>query len=92
MTALEDWEFFARIALTHPFQGIRYIDQVLGDYYYYHEASAPTVTNETFNGDDARRAFGIGENSPKVAELRVKLAAMAKARAREIDGPLRVAR
>ena len=69
---LLDWDLFARIALAHPF-GVRHVDQVLCDYYYFPSSITATITNATMSDERLRSLFGLGEDDDATALVRAKL-------------------
>lgn len=69
---LLDWDLFARIALAHPF-GVRHVDQILCDYYYFPSTISATLTNATMSDARLRGLFGLGEPDEATALVRDKL-------------------
>ena len=55
-----DWDVFVRIAIKHPFQ-IKFVNEVLGEYYYYNKSIADTLTNRY--SDDLQARYWFGGNS-----------------------------
>ena len=45
LKVLEDWDLFVQTAIKYPF-GIKHIDQVLGEYFYYMPETAETLSNK----------------------------------------------
>lgn len=45
LKVLEDWDLFAKIAIKYPF-GIKHIDQVLSEYYFYLPETETTLSNQ----------------------------------------------
>jgi glycosyltransferase involved in cell wall biosynthesis len=67
-----DWDLLARIGLQHPF-GVRHVDQVLVDYYYFPSSMTPSLTNAAFSDAHLRSLFGLGETDETTARVRRKL-------------------
>lgn len=56
LATCEDWDLFARIAIKYPFK-IKFISQVLGEYYFYLKSTLDTVTNSEISDEQLRRDF-----------------------------------
>ena len=59
LKVLEDWDLFVQIAIKYPF-GIKHIDQVLSEYYYYMPETAETLSNKQWP-EHIKWYFGIDE-------------------------------
>lgn len=60
LRTLEDWDLFARIAVTYPFK-IKHISQVLGEYYFFLKDTASTVENGILSDEWLREHFNLRE-------------------------------
>lgn len=74
LPGVEDWELFARIVLLYPLRGIRYVDQVLSDYYFFTSDSTETVSNLNFSEEGVQRSFGIEAVDPLTEHVRQLIA------------------
>ena len=81
LLSLEDWDLFTRIAISNPL-GVKHVDQVLGDYYYYIKSVASTVTNKNFTERVILRGFGIHSNHPDRVRITKGFKRLARSRAK----------
>ncbi|OGM60207.1 hypothetical protein A2955_04055 [Candidatus Woesebacteria bacterium RIFCSPLOWO2_01_FULL_37_19] len=58
LTSLEDWDYFARVAIAYPFS-IRHVDTVLVNYYY--SEGFDTITNKMMPKRAIRSYMGLAE-------------------------------
>jgi len=71
LKVLEDWDLFVQTAIKYPF-GIKHIDQVLGEYYYYMPETAETLSNKQWQ-KHIEWYFGIDEAEGDDLKIKTKI-------------------
>lgn len=72
LSSCEDWEFFARIVFKYPLK-IKYVRQVLGDYYFYLKNTLETVTNSENSDEKIKALFKVESSEGDVKYVQDKL-------------------
>jgi len=68
LKSLGDWDLFVRISVKHPFK-IKYVDQVLGDYYFYLKAVSETITGAAGSEERTIEGFRRSASTPATAAV-----------------------
>ena len=58
LSTCEDWDLFSRIAVKYPFK-IKYVSQVVGEYYYYLKGTLDTISNRYISDEMLRDWFNV---------------------------------
>ncbi len=71
LKVLEDWDLFAQIAVKHPF-GIKHVDQVLSEYYFYLPETETTLSNQKWQ-EWIEKMFGLEKAEGDKLKIKNKL-------------------
>jgi len=71
LKVLEDWDLFVQTAIKYPF-GIKHIDQVLGEYYYFMPETAETLSNKQWQ-KSIEEYFGVDKAEGDDLKIKTKI-------------------
>jgi glycosyltransferase involved in cell wall biosynthesis len=77
LKTLEDWDLYGRIAIKNPL-AIKYVNQVLGVYYYFLKGSVRTITNKNFPESGIKKLFGIHGSYPDRKKIQTRFQRLSK--------------
>jgi len=76
LKVLEDWDLFVQTAIKYPF-GIKHIDQILGEYYYYMPDTAETLSNKQWQ-KSIEKYFGVNKAEGDDLKIKTKIQSLLK--------------